>query len=39
MLQAYYQNPIAKNGDFADPFALRWNGRYYLYCTDRKSVV
>ena len=34
MLQAYYQNPIAKNGDFADPFALRWNGRYYLYCTN-----
>lgn len=34
MAQAYYQNPIAKNGDFADPFVLRWNGRYYLYCTN-----
>ncbi|WP_418667030.1 family 43 glycosylhydrolase [Allofournierella sp.] len=31
---AAYQNPIAKKGDFADPFALRWNGRYYLYCTN-----
>ena len=29
-----YQNPIAKNGDFADPFVLKYNGRYYLYCTN-----
>lgn len=30
----YYQNPIAKKGDFADPFVLRYNGTYYLYCTN-----
>lgn len=29
-----YQNPIAKHGDYADPFVLRYNGRYYLYCTN-----
>lgn len=29
-----YQNPVKKNGDFADPFVLRYNGRYYLYCTN-----
>lgn len=29
-----YRNPIQKHGDFADPFALRFNGRYYLYCTN-----
>jgi len=29
-----YTNPIARNGDFADPFVLRFNGRYYLYCTN-----
>ncbi len=29
-----YQNPIAVKGDFADPFVLRHNGRYYLYCTN-----
>lgn len=29
-----YQNPIAKKGDFADPFVLRYNGRYYLYATN-----
>lgn len=29
-----YQNPIQKHGDFADPFVLRFNGRYYLYCTN-----
>lgn len=29
-----YQNPIAKNGDFADPFVLRYNGKYYLYATN-----
>ncbi len=28
-----YQNPIAKDGDFADPFVLRHNGVYYLYST------
>ncbi|MFA9464382.1 MAG: glycoside hydrolase family 43 protein [Velocimicrobium sp.] len=29
-----YHNPIAKKGDFADPFVLRYNGKYYLYCTN-----
>lgn len=29
-----YANPIAREGDFADPFVLRFNGRYYLYCTN-----
>ena len=29
-----YANPIARQGDFADPFVLRHNGRYYLYCTN-----
>ena len=29
-----YQNPIQKHGDFADPFVLRFNGTYYLYCTN-----
>jgi len=29
-----YQNPIATNGDFADPFVLKHNGKYYLYCTN-----
>ena len=30
----YYCNPIKKNGDFADPFVLRFNGIYYLYATN-----
>ena len=25
-----YRNPVARNGDFADPFVLRHDGRYYL---------
>ncbi|MBN9605117.1 MAG: glycoside hydrolase family 43 protein [Actinomycetales bacterium] len=29
-----YGNPIARAGDFADPFVLRHDGRYYLYCTN-----
>lgn len=29
-----FQNPIARNGDFADPFVLKYNGRYYLYGTN-----
>jgi len=29
-----YCNPIKKHGDFADPFVLRFNGKYYLYCTN-----
>lgn len=29
-----YQNPIARKGDFADPFVLKYNGKYYLYCTN-----
>lgn len=30
----YYRNPVARDGDFADPFVLRHDGRYYLYCTN-----
>jgi len=29
----YYCNPINKQGEFADPFVLRHNGKYYLYST------
>lgn len=29
-----YGNPIKKNGDFADPYVLKYNGRYYLYATN-----
>jgi len=29
-----YRNPIQRHGDFADPFVLRHDGRYYLYCTN-----
>lgn len=31
-----YQNPIKRHGDgdLADPFVLRYNGKYYLYCTN-----
>ena len=29
-----YQNPIARHGDYADPFVLRYNGTYYLYATN-----
>lgn len=29
-----YCNPIKKQGDFADPFVLRHNGKYYLYGTN-----
>lgn len=29
-----YHNPLCRHGDFADPFVLRHNGRYYLYCTN-----
>lgn len=29
-----HRNPIARAGDFADPFALRHDGRYYLYATN-----
>ena len=29
-----YKNPIAGKGDFADPFVLRFNGKYYLYATN-----
>lgn len=29
-----YRNPIKLAGDFADPFVLRHDGRYYLYCTN-----
>lgn len=30
----FYRNPIKKQGDFADPFVLRHNGKYYLYATN-----
>ncbi len=30
-----YCNPIKKRGDFPDPFVLRYNGKYYLYCTNQ----
>lgn len=33
-MKDYYHNPIAKNGDFADPFIIKHNGTYYLYCTN-----
>lgn len=29
-----YLNPIKRQGDFADPFVMRYNGRYYLYATN-----
>lgn len=29
-----YTNPIQRAGDFADPFVLRHDGVYYLYCTN-----
>lgn len=29
-----YCNPIKRQGDFADPFILRYNGKYYLYATN-----
>jgi len=29
-----YANPLDTSADFADPFVMRFNGRYYLYCTD-----
>lgn len=33
-MNSMYTNPIKKHGDFADPFVLRYQGRYYLYCTN-----
>lgn len=33
-MERTYQNPIAAGGDFADPFVLRYNGKYYLYGTN-----
>lgn len=32
-MEKTYQNPIAVDDDFADPFVLRYNGKYYLYST------
>ena len=29
-----YKNPIKKQEDLADPFVLRYNGKYYLYSTN-----
>lgn len=34
MTEQLYRNPIQRDGDFADPFVLRHDGRYYLYCTN-----
>lgn len=34
MMMREYKNPIKRNGDFADPCVIRYNGRYYLYCTN-----
>lgn len=31
----FYKNPVKKDGDFADPYVLKFNGRYYLYCTNQ----
>jgi hypothetical protein len=31
---ARYRNPIARGGDFADPFVMRHDGTYYLYATN-----
>ena len=28
-----YINPIKNDGDFADPFVIKYNGKYYLYST------
>ncbi|MGB4135941.1 MAG: glycoside hydrolase family 43 protein, partial [Microbacterium sp.] len=33
MGQQVYRNPVRRDGDFADPFVLRHDGRYYLYST------
>lgn len=33
-----YVNPIDDSGDFADPFVLRHNGVYYLYCTHPRVL-
>ena len=43
----YYQNPIIKVGDknawnsygVGDPFVMRYNGRYYLYCSTKDGQV
>jgi hypothetical protein len=43
----YYQNPIIKAGDkdtwadygVGDPFVMRYNGRYYLYCSTKDGQV
>lgn len=34
MIVSVFRNPIQRAGDFADPFVLRHDGRYYLYCTN-----
>lgn len=31
---ARHRNPIARGGDFADPFVMRHDGVYYLYATN-----
>lgn len=33
-MKKMYQNPIARNGDFADPFIIKYNGIFYLYATN-----
>ena len=42
-----YQNPIIKSDDLytwtkygvGDPFVMRYNGRYYLYCSTKDGLV
>ncbi|MGV3713187.1 glycoside hydrolase family 43 protein [Pseudolysinimonas sp.] len=34
MTMRLHRNPIQRDGDFADPFVLRHDGRYYLYATN-----
>ena len=43
----YYENPIIKVGDkntwpvygVGDPFVMRYNGRYYLYCSTKDDEI
>ncbi|MBE6636922.1 MAG: hypothetical protein E7618_03850 [Ruminococcaceae bacterium] len=46
-LQETYQNPLIRSGTIGtwgqygvgDPFVMRWNGRYYLYCSTKDGMV
>lgn len=33
-----YSNPLSNDGLRPDPFVLRFNGRYYLYCTHPEII-